>query len=80
MGLTKEQIKISRANREKARKYFGLTDNDGFDLHHKDPSWQTEDPERYIQWNPEDLIVLTHGEHTTLHNNERDYSNRKPGH
>ena len=74
MGLTKEQVSISRSNRAKARKYFGLSENDGYDLHHKDPNWLENDPERYIQWNPEDLIVLTHAEHTILHNSIRDYS------
>ena len=54
-------MRINRANRLKARKYFGLHNGDGYDLHHKDSSWKTDDIERYIQWNPEDLIVLTHG-------------------
>lgn len=71
--MTKEQMRINRANRLKARKYFGLHNGDGYDLHHKDSSWKTDDIERYIQWNPEDLIVLTHGEHTLLHNKNRIY-------
>lgn len=66
--MTKEQVRISRANRAKARKYFGLSDNDDFDLHHVDTKMKQTNIERYIQWNPEDLIVLTHGEHTRLHN------------
>mgnify|MGYP003289089356 CR=1 FL=1 len=58
-------------NKEKAYLYFwpelkGRC-KEGWVLHHKDPSWKTEDPERYKQWNVEDLIPLTVGEHTTLH-------------
>lgn len=72
--MTREQFNISRKNRKKAREYFGLTKGDGYDLHHVDPSWRETDIERYIQWNPEDLIVLTHAEHTILHNKKRIFS------
>lgn len=40
---------------------------EGYCLHHIDPSWRTEDPERYKQWNPEDLVMLTNEEHARLH-------------
>lgn len=39
----------------------------GWCLHHKDPSWKTEDKERYKQWNIEDLIPMTNEEHVRLH-------------
>lgn len=68
--MTKEQRKISKENRKKAAEYFGI-DKAGkyeYDLHHINPDWKENDIERYIQWNPEDLVVLTHAEHARLHN------------
>lgn len=32
-----------------------------------------ENIERYLQWNPCDLVVMTRAEHTILHNRLRDY-------
>lgn len=43
----------------------------GYVLHHKDPSWKTNEPERYAQWNVEDLIMLSNEEHTRLHQTGR---------
>ena len=40
----------------------------GYVLHHKDPSWRTEDPERYAEWRPDDLEMMTRGDHIALHN------------
>lgn len=39
----------------------------GYVLHHKDPSWKTKDPDRYAQWNVEDLVMLTISDHVKLH-------------
>ena len=44
-------------------------------LHHKDPSWKHEDPERYKQWNVEDLVPMTESEHIAWHNTHtKDYT------
>lgn len=43
----------------------------GYVLHHKDPLWKKNEPERYAQWNVEDLIMLTNEEHTRLHQTGR---------
>lgn len=59
------QSSISDKNRYKAQKYFNL--QPGYVLHHKDPSWRHNDIERYIQWNPDDLVVMTRSEHARLH-------------
>ena len=40
----------------------------GYVLHHKDPSWKMSNPERYHQWNPQDLQMLTRAEHVRIHN------------
>lgn len=63
--MTNEQSKISDVNREKAVKYFNL--QKGYVLHHINPEWKHSDIDRYIQWNPEDLIVMTISEHVKLH-------------
>ena len=60
-------IKINRKNHDKAREYFGILGNLEYDLHHKDPLLIKNDPDRYNEWNPEDLVVLTHSEHSKLH-------------
>lgn len=39
----------------------------GYVLHHIDPSWKENDMERYIQWNIEDLEMLTLKEHNLIH-------------
>lgn len=65
--MTKEQEKISRRNRRKARVYFGISGDRKLVLHHINPEWKHTDIERYIQWNPEDLQVMTISEHTSFH-------------
>ena len=50
-----------------AHLFFGLKRGDGLVLHHKDPTMRYTNPERYKQWNPEDLVVMTRAEHTKLH-------------
>lgn len=40
----------------------------GYHLHHIDQSLRHNDPERYNEWRPEDLIMVTNSEHTTIHN------------
>lgn len=58
-------------NRDKARQHF--IDNGVWQkfndpvMHHKDPSWKTEDLDRYNQWNPTDLEVMERGAHNILH-------------
>ncbi len=44
----------------------------GYVLHHKDTTLRAEDPKRYAQWNPEDLVMLTRAEHTQLHQQRKE--------
>lgn len=39
----------------------------GYVLHHKDETLRHENPDRYNEWNPEDLVMITSSEHTRLH-------------
>lgn len=64
--MTEEQKKISKRNNKKARKYFGLKGYE-YVLHHINPDWKYNDVERYIQWNIEDLVVMSRSEHQKLH-------------
>lgn len=74
MNLTKEQLNISMDNRRKAWDYFvsiGEIPKDAgrreYDLHHIDETLRHTNIERYILWLPEDLVVMTHAEHTRHH-------------
>ena len=69
------RIAINRKNQMKARKYFGIYGNLNYDLHHKDMTLMDRDPERYNEWRPEDLVVMTHSEHTKYHSQFHDRSN-----
>ena len=64
--MTKEQESISRKNWKIARLHFGLKGYE-YVLHHKNPDWKENDVERYIQWNFDDLEVLTRAEHIKRH-------------
>lgn len=44
-------------------------------MHHKDTSLRENDIERYIQWNYEDIEIMTQSEHTRLHNKLRGKEN-----
>lgn len=71
LNMTKEQASISKHNRRLAWKYFypegkGKAKK-GHVLHHVNPDWKYTDIERYIKWNPEDLVMMTTQEHTILH-------------
>lgn len=63
--MTKEQQHISYINYLSAAEYYNL--QPGECLHHIDTSWLHNDIERYIQWNPEDLLLLTKSQHSKLH-------------
>lgn len=61
-------------NKEKAVAYFesiGELPKDRkpreYVLHHVLPCWKQYNKERYNQWNPEDLVVMTRVEHNKLH-------------
>lgn len=74
----KELAKFSRENKKRAWKYFypegnGLSKR-GYVLHHKDPSWKLDDPERYAQWNIDDLVMMTNPDHTRLHRKGKHWS------
>lgn len=40
---------------------------DGYVLHHKDPSLKANDPDRYKQWNVDDLVMMKVTEHQLFH-------------
>lgn len=65
-GLTQEQKHDYWSNRLKTRRELNVPK--GWHLHHKDTTLIYTDIERYIQWLPEDLIILSPSEHTALHN------------
>lgn len=75
--MTNEQKKISKRNRLVARQYFGITDNSDLALHHINSDWRYNDIDRYIQWNIEDLVVMTRSEHSRLHSNNKSEETRK---
>ena len=57
-------------NWKKAWEYFerkGYTEHDGMVLHHIDINMKAQDPERYDQWLPEDLVPMTKTYHRALH-------------
>ena len=60
-------------NRKRAYEYFGLTIGNalGLVLHHKDPDLMVNDIDRYNEWRPEDLVVLTRQEHAAIHHTGR---------
>lgn len=72
--MTEEQKSISGINRKKAIKYFeekyewfkNRTEKQ-YAMHHKDKTLRHTDIERYIQWNIEDLVILTFSEHSKIH-------------
>ena len=63
--LTKEELLLSGRNYRKTKKFFNL--KKGYVLHHVDETLRHNDAERYIEWRPEDLIVMTNEEHARLH-------------
>lgn len=60
-----------RYNKQKAREYFGIEDKPDLVLHHILPCWKYYNKERYDQWNPEDLVVMTRAEHISLHHKNK---------
>ena len=64
-------MKSWHLNRKEAWKHFWPEGNGkpkpGYALHHIDPSWKKDDPERYAEWRIEDLVMMTRSEHTRLH-------------
>lgn len=63
--MTKSQYSLSRKNKRKTRELLNVPK--GYVLHHKDPNMQYVDIERYIQWNPEDLEIMSQSDHAKLH-------------
>ena len=68
MKMTKEQKYKNYKNHKKAREYFGIEGEKNLVLHHIDWTLRHNNIERYIEWNPEDLVVMTKSEHRKLHN------------
>lgn len=76
--MTDEQRRISDRNRYLTWKHFypegkGKAKK-GYHLHHVDKTLRHNDIERYIQWNPEDLVMLTSAEHQSLHHKGQKFS------
>ena len=60
----------STSNHLRAWKWFeehGYKQHKGLVLHHVDTTMKSRDPERYNEWRPEDLQVMTVQEHRRLH-------------
>lgn len=65
--FTDEQKKISNRNRDKLRKELGIKGDRTLVLHHKDTTMKFNNVDRYIEWNKEDVEVMTLSDHTKLH-------------
>lgn len=75
MTWTPYMKRKSSANYAKAvQKFKDIGEfKDGMILHHVDFTMFYFDPDRYVEWNPDDLIPLTKSQHVKLHN---DFSRR----
>lgn len=73
--FTPEQIATSRKFRRLAWRHFYPEGNGkakpDYVLHHVDMSLRYIDKDRYVQWNIEDLQMMTNEEHSRLHCNAR---------
>lgn len=60
----------SQTNHDKAVKHFKEIGEfeDGMVLHHIDFTMFYFDPDRYVEWNPEDLKPMSQTQHLRLHN------------
>ena len=68
--MKKENKCSSISNHNKAWKWFeqnGYANHSKMVLHYKDVNMKKDNPERYNQWNVEDLIPMTLKEHRRLH-------------
>lgn len=59
--------RLHNKNWERAREYFGIAGDENMVLHHVDQTLRKRDPERYLEWRPEDLVAIEKGEHTRIH-------------
>ena len=59
----------SNANHKKAVQHFKQLGEfeDGMVLHHIDFTMIYFDPDRYVEWHPEDLLPMTKSQHLKLH-------------
>ena len=66
---TKYMKTKSNANHEKAVQHFKQLGEfeDSMVLHHIDFTMFYFDPDRYVEWNPEDLLPMTKLDHLRLH-------------
>ena len=67
--LTPEQRRTNMNNRNHIwKKLCGNSKGiPGYVLHHTDQTMFYRDPNRYIQWNPEDLQMMSKADHIKLH-------------
>ena len=69
LDWTKYMRMKSKANHKKAVQHFKqlCEFEDGMVLHHIDFTMIYFDPDRYVEWNPEDLLPMTKSQHVKLH-------------
>ena len=69
MTWTPYMKRKSSANYAKAVQHFKDIGEfeDGMVLHHIDFTMFYFDPDRYVEWNPEDLLPMTKSQHVKLH-------------
>lgn len=67
--MTRKQYNKSMVNRNAAWKKISGTKNGikGYVLHHKDMNLKHDNINRYIQWNLEDLEIMSKADHIRLH-------------
>lgn len=58
-------MKMAQVNRNNTKKLLNVPA--GYVMHHRDERMMYDDPERYAQWNPEDLVVMSKQEHLAWH-------------
>lgn len=77
IDMTKEERRISTKNNKLAWEHFWPEGEgkakEGYHLHHVDESLRDSDVERYIEWNVEDLVMVTMEEHNSIHKKGNHY-------
>lgn len=64
-NFTREQFLQCERNRRRLKKLLDVPK--GFVLHHRDPELRRKDIDRYIEWRPGDVIIISKAEHNRIH-------------
>lgn len=78
--MTKEQQQISSRNNELAWQWFEYNlhvSRHGNVLHHLDVTMKHTNIDRYIQWHPFDLVVISNIEHQKIHSKMTKWAKNK---